>query len=198
VILDGEEAWIMTMNLDQSSAKDNREYLAIDTDPEDVHEAETIFEADFADQSAPVSGRLVVSPVNSRAKLVALIDAAKSTIDVEGESLSDDGVASALVKAAGDGVGVKVVLSNLSPPVAQTKAVGLLTAARIPVVIVSHPYIHAKAIVVDGRVAYVGSENFTEASLDDNRELGVLFDAPSEVRRVDTTILADFGLGAAR
>ena len=32
VIVDGATAWIMTMNANTSSPKDNREYLAIDTD----------------------------------------------------------------------------------------------------------------------------------------------------------------------
>ncbi len=195
VIIDGGEAWIMTMNLDESSARENREYLAVDTDPADVREAETIFAADIADRPGAVSGRLVVSPVNSRAKLTALIEAAKSTIDVEGEEIGDEGLVSALTDAALGGVDVKVVLSDESPSAAQAKAVSALMAANVPVVTLSHPYIHAKAIVIDGVAAYVGSENFTTASLDDNRELGLLFDAPREVEKVDATILADFSIG---
>ena len=195
VILDGREAWIMTMNLDESSALDNREYLAVDADPADVSEAETIFEADFAHVPAKVSGRLVVSPVNARPKLVALLAAARRSVELEGEELSDGEVVSALRAAAGEGVAVRVVLSNDAPSAEQEQAVSLLTAASVAVVRVSRPYIHAKAIVVDGSVAYVGSENFSAASLDDNRELGLLFDAKGEVQKVDTTILADFAIG---
>jgi phosphatidylserine/phosphatidylglycerophosphate/cardiolipin synthase-like enzyme len=197
VILDGQEAWIMTMNLDQSSASLNREYLAVDTDSADVEEAEAIFEADFAGTPAPVSGRLVVSPVNARAKLIALLQTARRTIDVEGEELSDEGVVSALTTAFREGVSVRVVLSDDAPSAAQASAVALLTATGIAVATVSHPYIHAKAIAVDGTAAYVGSENFTATSLDDNRELGVVFDDPTEVNKVDTTIVADFVAGKA-
>lgn len=195
VIIDAREAWIMTMNLDETSAHDNREYLAIDTDPADVDEAEVIFQADFADMPVTARGRLVVSPVNSRAKIVTLLETAKRTIDLEGEELSDAEVVSALGAAAASGVDVKVVLSDDAPSAAQVEAVNLLTAARIPVVRVSRPYIHAKAIVVDAASAFVGSENFSAASLDDNRELGLLFDAPTAVQKVDTTILADFAVG---
>jgi phosphatidylserine/phosphatidylglycerophosphate/cardiolipin synthase-like enzyme len=198
VILDGQEAWIMTMNLDQSAAKNNREYLAIDTDLADVQEAEAIFEADFAGTPATVSGKLVVSPVNARAKLVALLRTAKRTIDLEGEELSDDEVVSALTNAAAEGVSVSVVLSDMAPLAAQTTAVTVLTAAGIRVVTVSRPYIHAKAIVVDGIAAYVGSENFTAASLGYNRELGVLFDARAAVTKVETTILGDFAIGMTK
>lgn len=198
VILDGQEAWIMTMNLDESAAKNNREYLAIDSDFADVREAEAIFEADFAGTPATVSGKLVVSPVNARAKLVALLQTAKRTIDLEGEELSDSEVVSALTKAAAEGVRIRVVLSDMAPLAAQTTAVTVLTAAGIPVVTVSRPYIHAKAIVVDGIAAYVGSENFTAASLGYNRELGVLFDAPAAVKKVDATISGDFAVGMTK
>ena len=43
VIIDASSAWIMTMNLTNSSPMDNREYLALDTDADDVAEAEAIF-----------------------------------------------------------------------------------------------------------------------------------------------------------
>src|SRR5262249_2376720 len=42
VIIDGSTAWIMTMNTTQSSPRDNREYLAADTDPADVAAAEAV------------------------------------------------------------------------------------------------------------------------------------------------------------
>jgi phosphatidylserine/phosphatidylglycerophosphate/cardiolipin synthase-like enzyme len=56
--------------------------------------------------------------------------------------------------------------------------------------------VHAKALVIDGVHAYVGSENFTAGSLQYNRELGVFFDAPTEVAKVATTINTDFGKGS--
>src|SRR5262249_798769 len=40
VVIDAKSALIMTMNLTQSSATQNREYIATDTDPADVADAE--------------------------------------------------------------------------------------------------------------------------------------------------------------
>jgi phosphatidylserine/phosphatidylglycerophosphate/cardiolipin synthase-like enzyme len=57
--------------------------------------------------------------------------------------------------------------------------------------------IHAKAIVVDGATAYVGSENLSGGSLGYNRELGVLFTNATQVGKVASTINADFASGAA-
>jgi phosphatidylserine/phosphatidylglycerophosphate/cardiolipin synthase-like enzyme len=56
-------------------------------------------------------------------------------------------------------------------------------------------YVHAKSIVADGKYAYVGSENFSGASLGYNRELGVLTDTASEVSKVETTTSSDFAGG---
>ena len=57
VIIDGTSAWIMTMNVTFSSPTANREYLALDTDPDDVAEAEAIFQADFANAGRQPDGQ---------------------------------------------------------------------------------------------------------------------------------------------
>jgi phosphatidylserine/phosphatidylglycerophosphate/cardiolipin synthase-like enzyme len=59
----------------------------------------------------------------------------------------------------------------------------------------SSPYIHAKAIVVDGTTAWVGSENFSDESLSRNRELGVVFSDPEAVQDVLGTIRQDAAHG---
>ncbi len=73
VILDSKEAWIMTMNLNNSSPDDDRELLAVDDDATDVTEAQSVLLADYAGKSITPAGNLVVSPTNSRPDLVALI-----------------------------------------------------------------------------------------------------------------------------
>ncbi len=87
---------------------------------------------------------------------------------------------------------VRIVLSDETPTAAQSQSVGQLKAAKIAVVSRSAPTIHAKTIVVDGALAYVGSENFTYNSLVNNRELGVILSAPGEVAKITTTITTDF------
>lgn len=194
-IVDGKEAWIMTMNATISSPTQNREYLAIDDDPADVAEAEAIFQADYAAQVITPSGRLVVSPNNSRTDLVALAASAKSTIDIEAEELSDTAFTTALVDARKRGVKVHVVLSNAPPLPSQTQSVATLKQAGANLVQLVTPYIHAKSMVVDGNVAFVGSENFSGGSLGFNRELGVIFGTPGEVAKVFTTTAKDFAAG---
>ena len=45
---------------------------------------------------------------------------------------------------------------------------------------------------------FVGSENFSGGSLGYNRELGVIFDVPAELSKVETAIATDFAHGTAQ
>ena len=195
VILDGATAWIMTMNATQTSPTDNREYLAVDTDASDVAEAEAIFAADFGNQSLNPSGNLVVAPDNARGKLVALVAAATTTIDMEAEELSDTSVVAAMAAGADRGVKVRVVIASGTGSASQQQGIALLKQHGVKLVSISTPYMHAKSIVVDGLYAYVGSENFSTASLQYNRELGVLTNAAAEVAKVASTTASDFASG---
>jgi len=204
-----EAAWIMTMNLDTDAPKYNREYLAQDTNAADIAEAEAIFEADYAGTDITATGNLVVAPEqpnNCATVLLSLVNSATATIDMEAEEIDESGTSTeakifaALVAKAKAGVKVKLVLED-STEASQSTAVSDLTAAGAQVV--GYVYsggsgldIHAKAMVVDGASAYVGSENFTGGSLEYNRELGVYFTIASEVQKVDSTILADFAGGS--
>ena len=194
IILDASSAWIMTMNTTQTSPIDNREYLAVDTDPADVAEAEAIFAADFANTSFTAAGKLVVAPDNARGKLVALVASAKSTVDMEAEELSDSTLVAAMAAVADRGVNVRVVIAGTGSA-SQQQAIALLKQHGAKLVVVTTPYMHAKSIVVDGASAYVGSENFSTGSLSYNRELGVLTNTASEVAKVQATTSSDFASG---
>ena len=52
-------------------------------------------------------------------------------------------------------------------------------------------YMHAK-IIVGGRVAFIGSENVSKASLDHNREVGVLLDEPAQLHLLRHQFVQDW------
>ncbi len=197
VIIDNTTAWIMTMNVTQTSPSSNREYLAVDTSPADVQEAEAIFQTDFTGVAATIAGNLLYAPQGARPRMVAALNAATATIDMEAEELSDYQIVNALVAARSRNVRVHIVLSDNTPTTAQANAITTLKNAGANLVSVKTPYMHAKSFVVDGTVAYVGSENFTTSSLQYNRELGVLFALPTEVQKVLSTTAGDFARGTA-
>lgn len=201
------QAWIMTMNLDTDAPKYNREYLATDTTAADVTEAEDIFQADYASTKITPTGNLVVAPSpqnDAEAVLLKLINAATKTIDVEAEEYDSSGlessIANALIAKAKAGVTVRMVLEN-STNASQAAAVAALESAGGKVVGYTYSAgalaIHAKAIVVDGSAAYVGSINLSGGSIGYNRELGVYFTDATEVGKVSSTIAKDFAGGGA-
>jgi phosphatidylserine/phosphatidylglycerophosphate/cardiolipin synthase-like enzyme len=57
------------------------------------------------------------------------------------------------------------------------------------------PYIHAKLIMVDGKQAFIGSQNYTSTSLDQNREVGVVISGPSNLERLRRVFDRDFASG---
>ena len=212
IIIDASQAWIMTMNATGTAPSENREYLAIDTGAADIAEAKAVFEADFALQAITPSGALVVANTNARADLVALINAATTTVDLEGEELSDlntGGIVDSLVSAAHRSVAVRVIIGNSSPnatAIARVKTAGgkvVVTGPMSGSGTMANPYIHAKAIAIDCSgtqcaKGYVGSENFSAGSLGYNRELGVIFSTAAELAKVETAINTDFANGTAQ
>ena len=211
VMIDHAQAWIMTANAESSVPEYNREYLAVDNGAADVAEAEAIFEADYAAQKYTPTGDLVVANSNARPDLVSLINSAQKSLDIEDEEFSDNdsnGITDAVVAAAKRGVVVRLVVAGGSTDATQTTALADVKSAPGASVYVSsvssgngtasNPYIHAKAILVDCatgtcKSGFVGSENMTTGSLLYNRELGVLFDDPTQLATVESAMNADFG-----
>lgn len=204
IVIDGEKVLIMTMNL--TAKADNREFIATDSDPADVADAETVFAADFASKGVTLGGKLIFSPKGAQAedprmRLVALMGLAKTSLDVEVQSLSDVGVVDAIIAAKGRGVATRVVTTaagDREESPAQTNTLAKLKQAGVGVVGLGSPYNHAKAVVVDGKLAFVGSQNFTSTALFNNREVGVVTDAASEVAKVADVIAQDFKNGTPR
>lgn len=202
IVIDGEKLIAMTMNLTYTSPTTNREYIATDTDPQDVADAEKIFDADYRNVNLFLpSTKLLLSPnnatmIDARTRLKALIDTAKTSLDVETQSLSDDALVDAIIGAKNRSVDVKVVLDadTLHTP-GQEEALAKLLAANVPVKGLKNPDIHAKAIVADGVRAFVGSMNLTPTALNANREVGVITDAQAEAAKVKSVIAGDFAKG---
>ncbi len=94
-----------------------------------------------------------------------------------------DRVAGDLAAAASRGVRVTVVLEQDARDAELTegnrKTGRLLTQAGVKV-LYDDPKVtaHAKLAVIDGRWAFIGSHNLTDAALSHNREVSVLVDSP--------------------
>lgn len=193
LIVDDAVAVIMNQNLTYSSFTQNRELDVITTRPDDVAQAVAIFQADWERAPEPAAGPLIVSPTNARSALLALIGSASSTLDVYAEVVREPAFVTGLSEAAARGVAVRVVMSPADDR--QLVEVRQLVDAGIRIRFVSSPYIHAKLFLVDSERAFVGSQNMTATSLDQNRELGLVVDEPGAVERINRLFNDDFRQG---
>lgn len=181
MVIDGQAAWVMTANLTTSAFKSNREYLVIDREKGHVEEIAKLFEADWAGGAyAPKHPDLVVSPNNSRAQILRLIDSAVRTLTVQVEYMNDKEVVAHLGQRVKAGVDVTVMLAATEKsPCSQfdtgaEEAKALQAAGVTKFAFLKKVKLHAKAVVADGARGFVGSENFTSNSLNNNRELGLI------------------------
>jgi len=191
IVVDGRMALIMTLNQTHSAFTRNREFGVITSDPADVAEIVAVFEADW-ERRAPVlsNPRLVWSPDNSRERILALLDGATESLDLEQLAMQDEEVEDHLIAAAERGVRVRVLTS----PGIEANEPGLerLREGGVEVRYLKKPFVHAKVIVADGRRALVGSINISTASLDFNRELSILLDDPEALDTLEITFEQDW------
>lgn len=192
LVADGSRALVMTFNLVSKYYATGRDFGIVDADPRDSAAMEDTFNGDWkgsgSDDSATASlggndgdtgDDLLWSP-GSKKPLIDLIDSAARSLLVYNEEMADADVTKALIDAARRGIAVYVVMTGADEwkwQFAELATAGVhvrtyADADDAPL------YLHAKMIVVDGggvsAHAFVGSENFSEASLDENRELGIV------------------------
>jgi hypothetical protein len=203
ITVDGRESYISTGNFDTTYYATSRDYGAFDTNAADVSAITAVFNADYAHTSiTPSDGTdLVWSPTDSQTQLAALINGATKSLDVEQEEFSDTTLVNDLVAAEKRGVTVRVVLetpSDYSSEVTEVEnAGGTVTGYTSS----TGFYIHAKTIIADygtsSAKAFMGSENFSSNSLNDNRELGLITTDSGVVSGLESTFSGDFSGSAA-
>ncbi len=197
--VDGRTSAIMTLNMVSEDYSGTRDFAVIDTRPADVRAIVTTFNADFAHRpvTPPEGADLVWSPTNSQSSILAVINGAKHTLSVENEEMGDPTITAALAAAARRGVDVKVVMTAESE---WDSAFSQLASAGVHVRLYADSdnalYIHAKAVVADAgrsdQQLFVGSENFSKASLGHNRELGIRTTDKAVIAAINGTLASDY------
>jgi phosphatidylserine/phosphatidylglycerophosphate/cardiolipin synthase-like enzyme len=202
VVVDGKEALVMTMNLDSGYYATTRDFAVFDSSHADVGAIVAVFDADFAHRPLvpPHGADLVWSP-GSLPAMLAVIDGARRTLSVENEEMSSPDIVQALVAAAKRGVKVRITMVADSY---YDEAFDRIVAAGGKVHLYPDTdtglYIHAKVTVADaGRKdqrLYVGSINFSDASLFYNRELGIVTGDGPVLAAVNAVVARDYAGGA--
>ncbi len=152
-VVDAATAIVMSFNLTSEYFGTTRDFGIVTTVPAEVAEIAAVFNADWNGKAiTPAAPSLVWSPVNSRAKLTALINGARSTLDFYCEETSDPGTLGALVVAAKRGVKVRfiaAVLAGEGNANGNAQGVTFMLAGGVSAVCKSFLYIHAKMALAD-------------------------------------------------
>ena len=180
ITVDGTTSMIMTLNLTSEYYSDTRDFAITDTNAADVAEIEAVFNADFVNGTiTPTKATsLIWSPNLSAAALEAFINSATKTLLVENEEMSNSTIVTDLANRAKAGVAVTVIMTNDDND--YESEFETLTKAGVKVYTYKDSgtilYIHAKVMVLDYGYSdanmYIGSINFSTASMTENRELG--------------------------
>ncbi|HEY5944512.1 MAG TPA: phospholipase D-like domain-containing protein, partial [Kofleriaceae bacterium] len=196
-IVDNQVAVISTGNFSKTySIELERNHVATDRDAADLLDLRALFEADWAGTGATFAmpcTRLVVSPINARDRLLAMIDSAESTLEIESMQFADPAVRAAVKARVEAGVATRVLIADADWISSNTYAAQYLAELGVPVKWI--PHLHTKVMIVDGKRAYLGSENLSANSLDNNREVGLIVTDASSIAPIATTFEADFATG---
>jgi len=161
LVVDDGPALVATLNFTRKCFTKTCDALAVTYDPAVIDGLQALMEADCEGRPAPetVTDRLIVGPERARRQLTRLIAGARESIKVIDAKISDPAIVSLLNERRAAGVQVEVY---------DTEQVGALKS-------------HGKLMLIDDRVAIVGSLALTALSLDFRREVALMCEDPAVV-----------------
>lgn len=197
LVIDQRQVLIMTMCLVPETFQDTRDYGMVLANSAIIREVTNIFDNDWTYSAPPGVATppynptppvrvqsLIWGPTNAIPKLTQLIQSARRTIDATTEMLNDPYLESQLIAAAHRGVHIRLILPRTARVnVSNARGIQLLSSQGVDVRVTfgqappvsAPPYMHAKTMIVDGRLAYLGSIDLETSATSQSRELGITF-----------------------
>jgi phosphatidylserine/phosphatidylglycerophosphate/cardiolipin synthase-like enzyme len=121
--------------------------------------------------------KAIFSPDNGE-EVINFINSAKTSLDIEMYVMTSDEAMEAILAAKDRGVKVRVILEKGVMGSDNEEPYNKLSAAGVPVRWAPDKFalLHAKFIIVDGKMVLIGSHNLTNNALKKNREASVILD----------------------
>jgi phosphatidylserine/phosphatidylglycerophosphate/cardiolipin synthase-like enzyme len=172
MVVDRKTLYVLGYNLTRADIDQSRSLGISTRKPELVREALTLFDADFDRKAYKGNARyFVVSPVNSRDRLARLIKGAQKQLLIYCAQVSDNAMIKLLEARTKAGVDVRII--------GKIEKGHTIAAEKFP-----GPRLHVRAIVRDGKTAFVGSQGLRRIEIDARREIGVIVKHPRVVKRI--------------
>ena len=156
--------YVLGFNYTKLDIERSRSFGIETKDPKLLKAACELFDSDALRQPfSPSDDRLVVSPENAREVLAEFITGAKKQLSLYDMNLSDPRMIKLLDQRVKAGVEVRVIGGKVKKA---PDGMGVRTMTK--------DRLHARAIVRDGRSAFIGSQSLRKAELDQRREVGLI------------------------
>jgi phosphatidylserine/phosphatidylglycerophosphate/cardiolipin synthase-like enzyme len=164
MVVDGKFLHVYGFNFTGLDIAKSRSFGVISKNKKLVNEANRLFTADF-DRLPYSSGyeRFVVSPDNARERLSRFIKGARKQLLIYDPQATDDAMLRLVTEQVKAGVDVRMI-GRLEP-----KWTSTIMNERYP-----GKRLHIRAIIRDGKRAFVGSQSLRRLELEKRREIGVI------------------------
>ena len=182
MIIDGRILHVYGFNFTALDMQKSRSFGVITKNPKLVREAMKLFEADFERQAyTPGSDRFVVSPENARERLSAFIKATRKQLLIYDPQVTDDAMLRLITNLIKKKVDVKII--------GKVEAKWNVKSERFP-----GKRLHVRAMIRDGRRAFVGSQSLRRLELEKRREVGVIITDEIIIRQLQDLFETDWAL----
>ena len=183
MIIDKRELYVLGFNYTSNDIKKSRSFGVVTKKRDLVREALKLFEADLQRQPYTAGvNTFLVSPLNARDRLARFLKSARKQLYVYDPKLTDPLMIRILQERERSGVDVRI-LGRIA------KRGAGLPAEKFP-----GKRLHVRAIIQDGRKAFVGSQSLRRLELDGRREVGVIVMDPRIVGRLGEIFERDWAL----
>lgn len=174
---------ISTWNLTYSTFTENRDFLVFSYDKNILEKLKQTFLNDFSWKKLDVyDENLVVSPNFSRIKLEKMISESQKNIKIYIQYLNDKSLNNLLVKAKKErNIEIEIIIDQKNFDAENTN---FLKNNWIKIIPFNWKTMHSKVILIDEKYLFIGSENFSDYSLDKNREMWILLRDEKNISKV--------------
>jgi phosphatidylserine/phosphatidylglycerophosphate/cardiolipin synthase-like enzyme len=172
MIIDARILHVYCFNFTLLDMEKSRSFGIVTKNRKLVTEAMKLFEADFERQPyRPGFDRFVISPENARERLAAFIKGARKQLLIYDANVCDDAMLRIITERIKAGVDVKIIGS--------VEAKWKIHGEPFP-----GKRMHVRAIVRDGKRAFIGSQSLRRLELENRREVGVIITDPGVVSQI--------------
>lgn len=174
-----DEKWmISTANWTRSSFSSNREFFIIGKDLSVLSDLNAVFETDFEGKKWYFNNSaLIIGPTNARERLIQFAQSSQKTLYLYTPSFTDAKIRAEFIKICNSGRDIHILIDENAENIQSSK--GWKQESCPEMRMMKSPTLHAKSLIRDNEQAFVWSFNFTENSLEKNRELGIFLEKDS-------------------